>query len=53
MGYDRREIVAAVRKQIAHGKYQSDHLYGDGYASQKIVETLRTHQFTIQKTLAY
>jgi UDP-hydrolysing UDP-N-acetyl-D-glucosamine 2-epimerase len=53
VGYDRRAIVDAVRAQIAHGKYPTDHLYGDGFASEKIVKTLRTHRFTIQKTLAY
>jgi UDP-hydrolysing UDP-N-acetyl-D-glucosamine 2-epimerase len=53
VGYDRRAIVEAVRKQIAHGKYPPSHLYGDGFASEKIVKTLRTHQVTIQKTLAY
>jgi UDP-hydrolysing UDP-N-acetyl-D-glucosamine 2-epimerase len=53
VGYDRGAIVAAVRKQMAHGKFTSDHLYGDGYASEKIVETLRSHRFKIQKTLSY
>jgi UDP-hydrolysing UDP-N-acetyl-D-glucosamine 2-epimerase len=53
VGYDRRAIVDAVQKQSAHGSYPANHLYGDGFASEKIVETLRTHRFTIQKTLAY
>ena len=51
--YDRRGICAAVRRQIAHGSYDSDHVYGDGFASEKIVRTLRSHEFTIQKTVAY
>ena len=51
--YDHKQIVAAVRKQMAHGRYPSDHLYGDGYASEKIVDTLRRYQFKIQKTLTY
>jgi UDP-hydrolysing UDP-N-acetyl-D-glucosamine 2-epimerase len=51
--YDRGRICAAVRRQIAHGRYDSDHLYGDGFASEKIVGTLRTHEFRIQKTVAY
>jgi len=53
VGYDRKEIVDTVRRQMAHGPYPADHMYGDGYASSKIVEILRTHQFTIQKTIAY
>ena len=51
--YDRAAIGKAVRRQIAHGRYDSDHLYGDGFASEKIVGTLRTHEFRIQKTVAY
>jgi GDP/UDP-N,N'-diacetylbacillosamine 2-epimerase (hydrolysing) len=53
VGYDRRAIVDAVRRQIAHGQYPADHLYGDGFASEKIVQTLRTHRVRIQKTLTY
>jgi len=51
--YNRSAIVDAVRKQIDHGRYESDPLYGDGYASEKIVEILRTHEFTIQKTINF
>jgi UDP-hydrolysing UDP-N-acetyl-D-glucosamine 2-epimerase len=53
VGYDRREIASTVRKQVGHGPYEPDHMYGDGFASNKIIEILRTHQFTIQKTIAY
>jgi UDP-N-acetylglucosamine 2-epimerase len=51
--YDRSEICKAVKGQIAHGRYDSDHVYGDGFAAEKIVGTLRTHEFRIQKTVAY
>lgn len=51
--YSQTQIVEAVRRQLAHGRYEADHLYGDGYAADKIVEVLRTAQFTIQKTIAY
>jgi UDP-hydrolysing UDP-N-acetyl-D-glucosamine 2-epimerase len=51
--YDSAEIVSAVRRQMAHGRYEPDHMYGDGFASSKIVETLRTYKFTIQKTITY
>ena len=53
VSYARGEICHAVRRQIAHGRYDSDHLYGDGFAGDKIVGTLRTHEFRIQKTVAY
>jgi UDP-hydrolysing UDP-N-acetyl-D-glucosamine 2-epimerase len=51
--YDRREIVEAVRRQVARGRYEPDHLYGDGFAAQKIVDVLRTAEFKIQKTIGY
>lgn len=53
VGYDRLEIMKAVREQIDHGRYAPDHLYGDGHAAAKIVEVLRSHPFRIQKTIAY
>lgn len=51
--YDRSQIVQAVKDQMAFGHYGPDHLYGDGFAAEKIVEILRTHQFPIQKTITY
>lgn len=53
VGYVKEEIVQAVRRQLAHGHYEPDYLYGDGFASEKIVNVLRTQQFSIQKTNAY
>ena len=51
--YDRSQIVAAVKAQIGHGRYEPDHVYGDGFAAEKIVEVLRTADFKIQKTITY
>lgn len=53
VGYNRTEILNAVRHQIKHGPYEPDHLYGDGYASEKIVEVLRKQEISIQKAIAY
>lgn len=50
---DHKQIADAVRRQVAHGPYGPDHLYGDGHAGEKIVEVLGTHEFKIQKTIAY
>jgi UDP-hydrolysing UDP-N-acetyl-D-glucosamine 2-epimerase len=52
-GYDRRDIVEAVRRQLRHGRYEPDHIYGDGHAAEKIVNVLRKHEFQVQKTVAY
>lgn len=51
--YDREQIIEAVKNQIAHGRYAPNHIYGDGFAAQKIVEVLRSYEFPIQKTITY
>lgn len=38
--FSKEKILAAVHKQIAHGKYQRSYLFGDGQAANKIVNTL-------------
>jgi UDP-hydrolysing UDP-N-acetyl-D-glucosamine 2-epimerase len=53
VGYDRAAIVAAVRAQIAHGRYPSDHLYGDGRTGGRIAAVLAEAPLTVQKRLMY
>ncbi|MBI2725901.1 MAG: UDP-N-acetylglucosamine 2-epimerase (hydrolyzing) [Polaromonas sp.] len=53
VSYDRHEIVKAVRDQLAHGRYASDDIYGDGYAADRIVDVLKSVEFQIQKTVTY
>jgi UDP-hydrolysing UDP-N-acetyl-D-glucosamine 2-epimerase len=53
VGYDRAAIVAAVRAQIAHGRYASDHLYGDGRAGGRIASILAEAPLSVQKRLMY
>lgn len=53
VGYDRREIATAVRGQIAHGPYESEHVYGDGQAGSRIADILARHELTITKRLWY
>ena len=50
---DRREIVAAVGRQLAHGRYPSSHLYGDGGAGARIAKVLANAPLSVQKRLAY
>ena len=52
-GYDRAEIAAAVRRQIAHGPYPPDHLYGDGGAGPRIAELLARAPLKVQKRIVY
>jgi UDP-N-acetylglucosamine 2-epimerase len=51
--YDRRAIVAAVKAQIAHGRYPSDHLYGGGGAGERIAKVLVESPLRVQKRLTY
>ncbi|QDO96313.1 UDP-N-acetylglucosamine 2-epimerase (hydrolyzing) [Ferrovibrio terrae] len=53
VGYDAAEIEQAVRQQMAHGRYESDGLYGDGAASGKIVPVLVSYDFSPQKAICY
>ena len=47
------EIVEAVRRQVAHGRYPSDHLYGDGAAGPRMADILATTPLRVQKRLMY
>lgn len=53
VGYDRGEIVAAVQRQLGHGRYPSDHLYGDGQAGGRVASVLATAPLRVQKRLCY
>lgn len=53
VGYDRHEIAAAVQKQIDHGHYDSDHLYGEGDAGIRIADCLSTVALPVEKRLGY
>jgi UDP-hydrolysing UDP-N-acetyl-D-glucosamine 2-epimerase len=49
VGYDADEIVAAVRRQIAHGPYAASHIYFKAGASQAIVDLLAGIDLYTQK----
>ncbi len=51
VGHDKTEIADAIRDQIAHGPYDSSHLFGDGTAGGRIAETLATVRPSVQKRL--
>ncbi|TSC59240.1 MAG: UDP-N-acetylglucosamine 2-epimerase [Candidatus Peregrinibacteria bacterium Greene0416_19] len=52
-GHDHAAIVSAVKKQLAHGPYEPDTLYGDGTAGEKIADILSTATLSVQKQLTY
>lgn len=53
VGYSNDAIEAATRRQIAHGRYPSDPIYGDGTAGAKIADVLATCELTIEKKITY
>ncbi|MGD2170704.1 MAG: UDP-N-acetylglucosamine 2-epimerase [Gammaproteobacteria bacterium] len=52
-GYDRNEIGARVAAQIEHGRYPSEHLFGDGRAGEKIARHLETVDLNVVKHCTY
>lgn len=52
-GYNAEQIELCIRAQLSHGKYPSNHLFGDGNAGRRIADILATASFTIQKSLFY
>ncbi len=51
--HDPGEIAAAVRGQIAHGRYPPSGLFGDGTSGREIADVLATVNPPIQKRLHY
>ncbi len=47
------EIAAAIRKQVAHGRFPSSQMFGTGDSGRKIADILASATFRIQKRLAY
>lgn len=50
---EKAAIVDAVNRQVKHGRYERDYLYGDGKASTKIAHYLAEVPIYKQKRLAY
>jgi UDP-hydrolysing UDP-N-acetyl-D-glucosamine 2-epimerase len=46
-------IESAIKAQIAHGRYKSAPIYGDGTAGMKIAEVLASKSVEIQKRITY
>jgi UDP-hydrolysing UDP-N-acetyl-D-glucosamine 2-epimerase len=53
VAHDRSAIAEAIRRQIAHGPYGSEPIYGDGKAGTRIAEVLATCPLTVDKRIAY
>jgi len=51
--YAKEKIKYAVQKQISNGKYKSEHIYGDGYAGEKIADVLSKVKLRFHKKIIY
>jgi len=51
--YDKVEIEQAIRQQLAHGRYESDQLFGDGKAGERMARILTTVDLHVEKSLTY
>ncbi len=51
--HERAAIVEAVRQQVARGRYQSEHIYGDGRAGTRIADILARQALRVQKRISY
>jgi len=51
--YDREEISDAIVQQLKHGPYQSEPIYGDGHAGERIADVLSTTSWRLQKQITY
>lgn len=48
-----KQIEDALRAQVRHGRYTSEHMYGDGKAGPRIAELLATAPLDIAKQISY
>ncbi len=51
--YDATQIEAAMVRQLAHGRYEPSHLFGDGRAGQRMADILAGVSLDISKKLTY
>ena len=48
--YSSKEVLGAIKKQLSHGKYDPEFIYGDGNAGKQIAEILSNVSVKQQKT---
>ncbi len=53
VAHERGTIAAAIRRQVAHGPYASQPIYGDGKAGERIAQILAVCQPVVQKRITY
>lgn len=53
VGYDKWEIAEAITRQVAHGPYAMEPIYGDGNAGKRIANVLAECRVSVQKRIRY
>lgn len=53
VNYDINEIVNSIKKQMKHGHYPSESIYGNGGAGERIADVLESCELNYNKTLTY
>lgn len=53
VGHDKSAILEALNRQLTHGRYESDQVFGDGKAGERIADVLSKVQLRVQKRIAY
>ena len=51
--YEKDEIKVAIARQVSHGQYAMEPIYGDGRAGQRIADILSTETVDVQKCITY
>lgn len=51
--YSKEAIMTGIRVQMEHGKYEPDHIFGDGHSGEKIAEVLASIDLRSHKTITY
>jgi UDP-hydrolysing UDP-N-acetyl-D-glucosamine 2-epimerase len=51
--HDAQAIRRAIERQVQHGRYPRDPIYGDGSAGQRIAAVLAESTVTVQKRIAF
>jgi UDP-hydrolysing UDP-N-acetyl-D-glucosamine 2-epimerase len=51
--HDAKAIAAAMRRQIDHGRYPMEAIYGDGKAGQRIADVLASCRVSVQKRITF
>ena len=53
VGYKKDEIKESIEKQVKHGRYPPDYIYGDGKAGERIADILANCELKVQKQISY